>query len=174
MKIIIYGSQYGTTKRYAEELGKRTNIEVKSCDEIDDINMYETIIYLGALYAGNVMGMKKTLGKLNSYREKHIIIVSVGFADPADDENVNNIKKNMKKQLPEELFEHAQILHLRGGIDYSCLGFMHKTMMAFVYKKAMGMPEEKKTSEVKAMIESYNKKVDFTDFNRLDEIIRII
>ena len=30
MKIIIYGSQYGTARKYAEELAKRTNIEIKS------------------------------------------------------------------------------------------------------------------------------------------------
>ena len=30
MKIIIYGSQYGTTRKYADELAKRTNIECKS------------------------------------------------------------------------------------------------------------------------------------------------
>lgn len=29
MKIIIYGSQYGTARKYAEELAKRTNIEIK-------------------------------------------------------------------------------------------------------------------------------------------------
>lgn len=32
MKIIIYGSQYGTTRRYADELGKRT-AEVKAMIE---------------------------------------------------------------------------------------------------------------------------------------------
>lgn len=52
MNIIIYGSQYGTTKKYADELAKRTGFEVKSYKYINDINNYETIIYLGALYAG--------------------------------------------------------------------------------------------------------------------------
>ena len=31
---------------------------------------------------------------------------------------------------------------------------------------------EKKTAEVKAMIETYNKQVDFVDFNSLDSIIQ--
>ena len=63
-EIIIYGSCYGTTKQYAEELGKRTGYELVSYDDVvDDINTYKTIIYLGGLYAGGVMGMKKTLKK---------------------------------------------------------------------------------------------------------------
>jgi len=174
MKIIIYGSQYGTTKKYAEELARRTNIEAKCYDDIDDVNLYSTIIYFGALYAGGVMGMKKTFSKLISAVDKNVIIATVGLADPLDLENTTTIKKGMEKQLSKDLFKHAHILHLRGGIDYSCLGFKHKTMMAMLYKKAIGLPKEKKTAEVEAMIETYNKKVDFIDFSRLDEIIGLI
>lgn len=43
-----------------------------------------------------------------------------------------------------------------------------------LYKKAVGLPEEKKTAEVRAMIETYNQKVDFIDLSRLDEIIELI
>ena len=32
--IIIYGSHYGTTKQYAEELSRRTNIEAVSFKDI--------------------------------------------------------------------------------------------------------------------------------------------
>ena len=44
MKIIIYGSQYGTTRRYADELGKRTGVEVKKYEEIEDVNKYEQTV----------------------------------------------------------------------------------------------------------------------------------
>lgn len=174
MKVIIYGSQYGTTKKYADELGNRTGIEVKNYEDISDINIYDTIIYFGALYAGGVMGMKKTFAKLSLVEDKNIIIATVGLADPTDVENTNTIKRGMEKQLSKGLFHQAHIVHLRGGIDYSSLGLKHKTMMAMLYKKAIGLPEEKKTAEVKAMIETYNKQVDFIDYNRLDEIVELI
>ena len=38
MKIIIYASQYGSTKQYADELSKRTGIETVEYTEITDIN----------------------------------------------------------------------------------------------------------------------------------------
>ena len=60
MKIIIYGSKYGTAKRYAEEISKRTNIKLESYENLKNIEEYETIIYIGALYAGGVLGMAKT------------------------------------------------------------------------------------------------------------------
>ena len=48
MNIVIYGSQYGTAKRYAEELSNRLGFELKSYEEVADVNLYDTIIYVGA------------------------------------------------------------------------------------------------------------------------------
>ena len=174
MKIIIYGSQYGTTRKYADELAKRTNIECKSYEDVIDIDQYNTVIYIGGLYAGGVLGMKKTLAKISQCQNKKIIIVTVGLADPMDADNTDNIKSNMKRQLSKELYENAHIFHFRGGIDYSYLNFRHKTMMGLLYKKAVGLPEEKKTAEIKAMIETYNQKVDFVDFESLNQLIDCI
>ena len=172
--IILYGSHYGTTKQYAEELSRRTNIEVSSFKTIKYINQYETIIYLGGLYAGGVLGMAKTLKNLNDVSHKKIILVTVGLADPTDEVNKNNIRNNIKRKLKKEVFEKAKIFHLRGGIDYSKLNFGHKTMLGLLYNSIKNLPEEKQTSENKAMIETYNKKVNFIDFSSLDDIIHEI
>lgn len=172
--IIIYGSHYGTTKQYAEELSRRTNIEVISFENVEEINDYDNIIYLGGLYAGGVLGMSKTIKKLNNISNKKIIIATVGLSDPTDETNKNNIRNNIKSQIPKEIFEKAKIFHLRGGIDYSKLNFAHRTMMKLLYNAVKNLPEEKQTAENRAMIETYNKKVDFIDFSSLDKIINEI
>ena len=46
--------------------------------------------------------------------------------------------------------------------------------MKLLYNAIKNIPEEKQTAENKAMIETYNKKVDFIDFSSLDEIIHEI
>ena len=169
--IIIYGSHYGTTKQYAEELSKRTNIKAISFKKFNQqINDYDNIIYLGALYAGGVLGMSKTLKKLNNISNKKILIATVGLSDPTDEVNKNNIRNNIKNQIPKEVLEKAKIFHLRGGIDYSKLNFAHKTMMKLLYNAVKNLPEEKQTAEDRAMIETYNKKVNFIDFSSLDKI----
>ncbi len=172
--IIIYGSHYGTTKKYADELSKRTNIQSISFKEIKEINDYDNIIYLGGIYAGGILGMSKTLRNLNNISSKNIILITVGLADPNDEENINNIRDNIKKQLKSEVFKKAKIFHLRGGIDYSKLNFAHKTMMNLLYNMVKKLPEEKKSAEDRAMIETYNKKVEFVDFSSLDNIINEI
>src|SRR5699024_9878451 len=166
--IIIYGSHYGTTKQYAEELSKRTNIKAISFKKFNQqINDYDNIIYLGALYAGGVLGMSKTLKKLNNISNKKILIATVGLSDPTDEVNKNNIRNNIKNQIPKEVLEKAKIFHLRGGIDYSKLNFAHKTMMKLLYNAVKNLPNEKQTAEDRAMIETYNKKVNFIDFSSL-------
>ena len=56
------------------------------------------------------------------------------------------------------------------GIDYGRLGLKHKTMMTLLYNKAKKLPEEKKTAEVRAMIDTFNTKVDFVELSALEPI----
>ena len=174
MKIILFGTTYGSSKLYAEELSKRTGIEARSYDEVSSIDDYDTVVYIGSLYAGGVQGMKKTFSKLTNVGEKKIIIATVGLADPTDLENTKSIKNSIKNQLSNEVYDHATIFHLRGAIDYAKLGFKHKTMMSLLYNKAKNLPEEKKTAEVRAMIETYNKEVSFIDYESLTPIVELV
>ena len=174
MKIILFGTTYGSSKLYAEELSKRTGIEARSYDEASSIDDYDTVVYIGSLYAGGVQGMKKTFSKLTDVGEKKIIIATVGLADPTDSENINSIRNSIKNQLSDELYNHATIFHLRGAIDYAKLGFKHKTMMSLLYNKTKNLPEEKKTAEVRAMIETYNKEISFIDYESLTPIVEFV
>lgn len=166
--IIIYGTNYGTTRRYAEELAKRTGIQATSYEMVDIPKDCEIIIYFGGLYAGGVKGLKETLPAIRKTDYRRLIIATVGLADVEDEENINNIRSALSRQLPPEVYERAEIYHFRGGIDYSRLNLPHKTMMKLLYTKAKNLPEDKKNAEVRAMIETYGKQVDFVDFKKLD------
>ena len=169
--IVIYGTQYGTAKQYAEELARRTGFAICQYDAVGNINEFDAIAYVGSLYAGGVVGMRKTLSKLGDCQDKKIAIATVGLADPADQENVSNILGSAQRQLSKDVFENARFFCLRGGIDYSKLSFKHKTMMRLLHGKAKNLPEEQKTAEVRAMLETYGKRVDFVDFDSLDPIV---
>ena len=168
--IIIYGTNYGTTRKYAEELAKRTGIQVISYEEAYIPKDCEVIVYFGGLYAGGVKGLKETLPAIRKTAYHRLIIATVGLADVEDEENIYNIRSALSRQLPSEVYERAEIYHLRGGIDYSRLNFSHKTMMKLLYTKAKNLPEDKKNAEVRAMIETYGKQVDFVDLKKLNVI----
>jgi len=173
-RIIIYGSRYGTARRYAQELSRRTAIPAVSFEDAKNLPDYAVIVYIGALYAGGVHGLKKTISSLRLPLEQKLVIATVGLSDPKDEENTNSIKASLLKQLSEDVYKKAIIFHLRGGIDYGQLSLAHKTMMSLLYRKARALPPHKQTAEVRAMIDSYGQVIDFIDFSALYPIEQIL
>ena len=171
-QIIIYGSEYGSTKRYAERLSDITGIEAVNYKEVKDIGDYKRIVYLGGLFAGGVMGLKKTVSKMTSQQE--LVLATVGMTDPHETTYFEGIRKALKDQLPATFYDENKIFHLRGAIDYSQLGFKHRIMMKMFHSMMLKKPESELTADAKAMLETYGKQVDFVDYNELKPIIEII
>lgn len=171
-KIILYGSCYGTTKAYAQKLSELTGISAMNYEDVKALSSYDEVIHLGGLYAGGVKGLKQIM-KIFPQNAK-LILVTVGLADVTKRENTEHIKKSVSNQVPQDVLERTKIFHLRGGIDYSRLGFLHKTMMSLVYKKAKNTSESEKTEETLDLIATYNQKVDFTDFDALQQVVDVI
>ena len=172
--IIVYGSQYGSTRRYAEKLSEQVGIPAVSYQNAPELSNRKTIVYLGGLYAGGVLGLAKTLRSFSLQDGQKLLLVTVGLADPNEPENQDNIRTSLQRQLPAELFDRAKVFHLRGGIDYQKLSFGHRTMMKLLYQSLRRTPLEKKTAENRALIETYGKQVDFINFGALEPIIHEI
>lgn len=169
--IIIYGSRYGTARRYAERLAEMTGIRCIGHKDLNKADGYERVIYVGALYAGSVLGLKALANVLN---DQELIVVTVGLVDPQDEENVRHIRQNIRSQIPARLYDEGKIFHLRGAIDYSTMGLKHRLMMAFVRSRLAKMPEDKLNAEAKIILETYGKSVDFVDFDSLEAIKELI
>ena len=170
--VIIYGSQYGTTKRYAEYLSEMTGIEAVAFKEAKDIHRYDRVIFMGALYAGSVLGLKNTVSKMSP--KQKLVIVTVGLVDPTDPENIDYIRHSIKERIPADLYDETRIFHLRGAIDYSQLSLKHRMMMAVIHSKLSKMPEEKLNTEAKTILATYGKKEDFVDFKSLEKLGSVI
>ena len=52
--IVVYGSNYGTTRAYAQELARRTGWPAVDWQQAKNLADYEAVVYLGGLYAGGV------------------------------------------------------------------------------------------------------------------------
>ena len=159
--IITYGSQYGSAEHYARKFAECTGFPVFPYREAKDLSSYARVIHFGALYAGGVLGLRQIVPLLSL--KAALAIVTVGLADVQDAENIQNIRNSIRRQLPEDVFRRTQFFHLRGAIDYGKLNLKHRAMMALLYAKATGLPEERRNAETRAMIETYGKQVCFVD-----------
>ena len=170
--IIIYGSCYGTAKIYAEALAERLKCEALPYDKIKEPDEYEEVIYVGGLYAGGIMGMAKTAKKISADKCKRFVVITVGLADPADEKNVENIRKAAIRQIPNSLADRTEFYHLRGGIDYEKLSFRHRMMMKLLYEQVKKQPVGEQDADTRAMIETYGQKVSFVDTECLEDIVK--
>ena len=159
--IITYGSQYGSAEHYARKFAECTVFPVLPHREVKNLSGYARVIHFGALYAGGVLGLRQIASLLSPKAE--LVIVTVGLADVQDAENIQNIRNSIRRQIPEDVLQRTRIFHLRGAIDYDRLNLKHRTMMALLYAKVKGLPEEKRSAETQAMIETYGKQVSFVD-----------
>ena len=162
---IVYGSHYGTTERYAQELSRRIGIPAVDYRKMGEISSQDTVIYLGGLYAGGLVGLKKSLPKLKT--AANLIVVTVGLADPEEEENVQHIRASVTKQLGGA---KTTFIQLRGGIDYGKLNMLHRTMMRMLYSQIKKKPVDQLSEEDQELIATYGKKVDFTDLSSVEKI----
>ena len=172
--VILYGSRYGSARRYAQELSKQTDIPAVSYQEAPPLSKLETIVYIGALYAGGVLGLTKTLRRQSFGEHQRLVIVTVGLADPDILQNRENIRNALQKQIPAQLYGRAAVFHLRGAIDYQALSLGHRTMMALLHRSLQKKPAEEWSEEDRALMETYGKQADFVDFGSLRPMIEEI
>ena len=169
MDIIIYGSLHGAAKRYAEGLSEKTGFKAVDYKEAESLGLYKRVIYIGAIDAIGVTGLKKTVTKLTSNQE--LFVVSVGMVDPSDQTFISSLREALKRQIPPQLYDDKKIFHLRGAIDFSQLEFKYRILMKMMYSQASKLPEEKLTSEFKAVLATYGQKVDYVDIESLKPLI---
>ena len=172
MDIIIYGSLHGAAKRYAEGLAERTGLKAVDYKEVDSLGLYKRVIYIGAIYASGVTGLKKTVAKIT--RNQELFVATVGMVDPADEAFIGSFQEALKKQIPSQLYDEKKVFHLRGAIDYSQLELKYRILMKMMYSQASKLPEEKLTSEFKAVLATYGQKVDYVDLNSMEPLIDAI
>ena len=172
--IVLYGSQYGHARQYAQALAHQTGIPALPYQSAPDLSGRGTIVYLGGLYAGGVLGLAKTLRGLSLREGQRLFVVTVGVADPEIPKNREHLRISLRRQLSPALFDRAEIFSLRGGIDYRVLSLRHRLMMAVLCRSLRNQPAEQRSAEEQALLETYGGQVDFTDLRALEPLVRRI
>ena len=171
MTAVIYGSKYGSTKRYAEWIAEELEADVFDVKgfSIDVIEKYDTVIFGGGLYAGGITGLDFIAKNIDRLKNSRLIIFTCGIADPADERNYNNIKTSVFKKLPAAREKDIPLFCLRGELDYGKMSLVHRAMMAALVKSVKGKKE--KTDEDRCIIDTYGKRVSFMDRNSIAPIV---
>lgn len=117
IKAVVYTSETGHTKRYAELAGKKTGLPVYELKTaVKEFPEGSDIVYMGWLMAGKVKGFKKA--------EKYFKINAVcGVGMSGADSQITDIRKanNIAEDMP--------VFYLQGGFEPDKLHGIYKVMM---------------------------------------------
>lgn len=162
---VIYKSHYGFTEAYARWIAEDLSADLLEAGMVRgrDLETYSAIVYGGGLYAGGVSGISLLTKNLDRLKGKALYLFTVGAADVSDPENTASIRRSLAKSLPPELMERTRIFHLRGGLRYSGMSLVHKTMLTMLRSKVLKTPESQLRSEDRMFLETYGKDISFLD-----------
>lgn len=163
--IVVYKSKYGYTKRYAEWIAEALGCDIKENAKFSDIAGYDMIICGGGCYAGSINGAKLITKNLSRLSGKKLILFAVGSGSGAEKDIIPFWEKN----LTEEQRRIIAHFYLRGGFDYGRLGSADRLLMNMLkaHLKKIKDPDE----ETRGLLAAYETPVDFTDKERLKELL---
>lgn len=158
---IVYKSNYGHTRRYAEWIANDLQGDLFDLPDFnpEQIESYDTIIYGGGLYAGGILGHSFIVKEFERLRRKNLVLFTVGLAATEDRSIFTPL---LHKNFSDEILSSFEIFHLRGGIEYRKLGLKHKTLMAML-KSKVSRNKGERTEEEELMLSTYGDKIDFSD-----------
>ncbi|MDY3282179.1 flavodoxin domain-containing protein [Dysosmobacter sp.] len=163
--LVTYASKYGSTERYARWIAAALDCPCKEVREVreEDLARCGVLIHGGGLYAGGLSGIRVVTDHAAALAGKPVVVFSCGLADPADPVNAERIEAGVSRALGPELSARVRQFHLRGAIDYQRLNPLHRAMMAMLRKSALKKGYENLRDEDRLMVDTYGRRVDFTD-----------
>lgn len=132
--IVIYNSQTGFTKKYAEWISQAAGCECVDFKKGSKMNLseYDAVVFGGWCMAGNVTKLswfKKQMPSLNAAGKK-LVVFAVG-ATPAE---ADEVQVAMDRVLNESEKTMAKLFYCPGGLDYDKMNGISKFMMRMLAK----------------------------------------
>ncbi|HOP11869.1 MAG TPA: flavodoxin domain-containing protein [Oscillospiraceae bacterium] len=164
MKAIIFTSNTGYTRKYAQILSQKTGFPAYELSQSKALlSELDEVVYMGWVMAGSVKGYKAA-----AKHYKIIAVCPVGMA-PNDD--------GLGKQALEDFKQiGVPVFYLQGGFDMKKLRGMNKLMMKLMknvlVKQINNKPD--KTPEDDEMLKALDDGADFVKEENLTSVIDFI
>lgn len=169
---VIYKSKYGSTKRYAGWIALRLDADLYEVSDIRprDLDKYDTIIYGGGLYIGNINGLKFLTKNYDRIKNKKIIVFSVGMKS----ENIDLNKKIIDKNFDEKLINNINLFSFRGEFDYRQLNLIDKLLMKGLKKSISEKDISDLTEDDKIILEGFKQTVNLCDKKTINILVESV
>ena len=166
--LIVYTSQTGFTKRYAEWIAEKSQADLLNLKDVLKKNIsffaeYDTVIYAGWCMAGKVVKLDWFLQKAANLKEKKLAVVAVG-ASPNEAPETAVAMGNL---LSDEQKQYIKVFYCQGGINYDKMKFPFKFAMKMFSNSLKKSKDPKQREQGEFIDHSY----DISDIKFIEPVL---
>ena len=169
--LVVYTSQTGFTKRYAQWLAEKMDADIYNLKEVQkkansSFTEYDAIVYAGWCMAGKVVKTNWFFEKARNWKDKRLALIAVG-GSPNDNPDVEVAMENM---LTDEQKSYIKAFYCQGGFNHEKMNLPSKlAMKAFV--ATLRKSKNEKEREVASFIDhSY----DISDIKFIEPVVEYL
>ncbi len=168
--IVIYNSQTGFTKRYAQWIAEATDARCAEYKEAKkmDLSGFDTIVYGGWAMAGSITKVKWFLKNKSKWEGKKLVAFCVG-ASPVENPELDEF---LAKITEDEDFKGIRLFYLPGGLDYEKMSGASRTMMK-MFVKMLDSKKDKTEADL-MQIKMLSSSYDIADKKYIEPIVEYI
>lgn len=157
LSAVVYTSNTGHTRRYAELLGEKTGLPVYELKAaVSDLPAGRDVIYLGWLMADKVQGCRKATSRFN-------VAAICGVGIGASGSRIQEVRRANAISGPIPVFT------LQGGFDMKRLRGIHRLMMTLMIKSLAG--KAGRTPDEEALLELARSGGDRVSIDELRDVM---
>lgn len=166
---VIYNSQTGFTKKYAEWISEATGAD---CFEIgtakkQDFDRYDAIVFGGWACAGRISKISWFKSNMDKWLDKMLVAFCTG-GSPAESPEMEAFLSNNFSELERE---KLHVFYCPGGFNYDKMSAGSKLMMK-MFQKMVGVKQDKTEADME-MLKMISHSYDISDRKYIEPIIKL-
>lgn len=168
--VVIYHSQTGFTKRYAQWIAEAAGADCLTLSEAKKTSMdpYEAIVFGSWACAGGISRLNWFKGNLGNWAGKKLIAFCVGGSPMESPE----IEPALKRNFTESERERVSVFYCPGGFCYEKMPAASKLMMKLFI--AALKAKKDKTEEEQVMVKMISSSYDLSDRKYIQPILECL
>lgn len=165
---VIYTSQTGFTKQYAEWIAEEVSGDCFTVAEAKkkDLSGYDAVVFGGWCFAGSIKELgwfKKTAAQWTNKRKVVFAVGASPFENP-------ELEEGLRNNFTDEEWAQISVCYCPGGLRYERMNPVSKMMMKMFVK----MLAKKKSEKEQAMAEMLAKSYDISDKKYIAPIVECL
>lgn len=168
--IVIYNSQTGFTKQYAQWIAEATGADCLALADAKKKNMdaYDAIVFGGWACAGSISKLSWFKSNIDKWAGKKLIVFCVG-ASPLESPDV---EPALNRNFNEAELKKINVFYCPGGLNYEKMHAPSKLAMKMLVKTLKA--KKNKTAEEQEMLKMISASYDISDRKYIEPILKYL